>query len=67
MLYLEDLARLKCSTPGCDCAGVMWVHSKCHPGAPKEVSMHPDGVVEVYCAICKSYIVSFAIASRERG
>lgn len=63
-LYKEDLKDLKCSCgmPGCE--GSIFIHPRCHPDAPVEVSYF-DGVFKVACARCSQEICSIAVASKK--
>lgn len=62
----EDLDRLGCAIPGCDCeSSVVYFHCKDHPGAKIEVSYRAEnGVVRVGCMICKRAIISLAIQEK---
>lgn len=62
-LYREDMADQRCSEPGCNCGGRMFIHSNCHTGEPMVVS-HLDGIVTVQCHKCGAIVIEFFIASK---
>ncbi len=43
---------------GCACCGEisdeMYLHSKCHTGAPMKISMNQAGILTVRCAKCEA-------------
>lgn len=61
-LYKEDVPT-KCSHPGCNCGGEMYIHARCHPDAKLEV-YYKSGVLYVRCWDCKTPVADFFIASR---
>jgi hypothetical protein len=64
-LYLEDLAEIRCEVPNCESpeGHPIALSGKCHIGAPTRVYYH-EGVVRVFCAVCKEPVADFAIACR---
>lgn len=57
--YLDTL---RCTVPNCDCGGILYWHSTCHPQSPTWTKYHPDGFVEIECAECGTSLIKIAVA-----
>lgn len=64
-LTREELDRMRCQNPGCNCGGELFLHPRCHPQDGVEVMYH-KGLMHIRCNTCKSAIQSFEIASSVR-
>lgn len=65
MLYLEDLAPMKCA---CGCGkegGPIALHGKCHISAPT-VAWYVDGMIRIECSVCKKLVAEIAVARRTK-
>ncbi len=65
VLYLSDLEKMQCGTPGCDHSGhdhKMFIHSKCHPQAGASVEVDwKSRVAKITCAKCDKFICRLAL------
>jgi len=55
---------LKCSRPGCNCTGPLYIHGRCHPDAPTWAIVD-HGVLTIECAECKKLITKFKLAKED--
>jgi hypothetical protein len=60
----NPFAGRKCSTPGCNCTGPLYMHGKCHPSSPTWAILHQD-VVTIVCAECDNVVVYFKVAKED--
>lgn len=58
--YLDEQV---CTTPGCGCGGVMWVHGTCHPHAALTV-IYYAGTLYLECAECSHPVSALAVADK---
>lgn len=58
-LYVEDLPAC-CEHEGCGCGGRLYIHSKCHSGAPTWTFVE-GGVLTVECSVCRRTIVQLML------
>ena len=66
MLTREDLDAAVCSTPGCTHTtehGMLFLHGKCHPGAPTQTAYTYDGVLHIVCAMCQQSVIDVVVAT----
>ena len=67
-LYAEELAGMLacgCGKPDCN-AVAEWLHSKCHPHEGLDIRFL-DGVVEMYCHVCKETVAAIVVAKKPEG
>jgi hypothetical protein len=55
-----ELDRLKCSEPGCDCEGEVYLESICHPKAAL-TAFYRKGELELSCAECDAHVLTVAV------
>ena len=63
MLFMEDLARLKCGVVGCDhksCNGELHLHQRCHMKAGLDLRCR-DNVLTATCPKCRKVVVKIAV------
>ena len=63
-LYLEEIAsKLACGCGEPDCKNVAeWLHQRCHPREGLDARFI-DGVMALYCHVCKEHVVNIMVAS----
>ena len=65
VLYAEEMDRMTCTVPGCDCGGSLYIHSRCHPDTPTWARYSQgSAVLELLCARCAKVISRVAISVR---
>lgn len=66
MLYLEDMQKLHCETPGCDHSahGGLFINPACHPGGGVEVEFVGEGL-RIRCYRCGKYICTIAVGGND--
>jgi hypothetical protein len=63
VLTRQDLDKLHCAVPGCQCTGKPLVFmGECHPHGGQLVAYH-DGVLEVRCRECDTFVASVLVAA----
>lgn len=69
MTFQEDLDKLRCVNPGCNCdQNVLIFSAACHPeGGVEVVYVRDKGCLALYCRECGKPIKAIAVAAKVRN
>lgn len=66
ILYKEDLDKLKCGKPGCNCDAFV-MNQQCHPDeGVRSIYYVATGCLHLFCVMCRAEIAVIRVAAKPK-